>query len=408
MKTKLLFTKQNSTKLFGLLLCCLCFNYGFGQQVIGQFPEIDGGYEAQPTGTMTNAGSAEADVPQTSWTVSSSSRAVVREINDDASLARSGTFSSSLQLLASAGDNLRLQSISSTSPAFQTATEYTIQFFYKADVNPGDDLDPGIYLNNTSSGNTTNKTDASTFAAGVYTKAYGTVTTGDNFNASNWAVVRIAGSNETLLAFDDFVVYTGAYDDTVPNDATDGTYANNAGTATVGWTAPGDGVDGGGYVVVRYTSAPNADNDPNQNGIYTVGNTTTNGTGGLTGTVAYIGTATTFDEPYVAGTFYKVYAVDKAFNYSDELVISDANLGVSENQLSGLKLYPNPANDFISIESNNALITSVEIFNILGKSVYSQNGLTDNTLDISALSNGMYLLKITSDKGSITKKIIKD
>jgi len=408
MKTKLLFTKHCSNQLFGLLVFCLCFNYGWSQQVIGQFPDIDGGYEAQPTGTMTNAGSGEAGAPQTSWTVSSSSRAVVREINDDPALARSGAFSSSLQLLASAGDNLRLQSITSTSPAFQTATEYTIQFFYKAETNPGDDLDPGIYLNNTSSGNTTNKTDASTFVAGEYTKAYGTVTTGDNFNASNWAVVRIAGSNETLLAFDDFVVYTGAYDETAPSDATAGTYANNAGTATIGWSTPAGGVDGGGYVVVKYSTMPNADNDPNQNGIYKVGNTTTNGTGSLVGTVAYIGTATSFDEPYVAGTFYKIYAVDKAFNYSNELMVSDANLSVAENSISELKIYPNPATDFISIESNIANITSVEIFNILGKRVHSQNGLINNEINISALSNGMYLLKITSDGRSITRKIIKE
>ncbi len=408
MKTKLLFIKQNSKTFYSILLFCVCLNYGWSQQVIGEFPEIDGGFEAQPTGTMGNAGSSEAGVPQTEWTVSSSSRAAVREIEDDAAKARTGTFSASMQLLASAGDNIRLQSISTTSPAFQVSTDYTIQFFYKADANPGDDLDPGIYLNNTSSGSAGNKTDASTFVAGEYTKAYATRTTGTTFNASNWAVARMSGSNETLVTFDDFVVYAGEFDETATNDATAGTYANNAGTATVSWTAPAGGVDGGGYVVVRYTSMPAADNDPNQNGVYKIGNTTTNGTGSLLGTVAYIGTATSFDETYVAGTYYKIYAVDKAFNYSDELVVSDANLGVAENVIDRLKIYPNPANNYISIESPSVVVTSVEIFNVLGKNVYSQSGLTDNKINISSLSNGMYLLKITSNEGSITRRIIKE
>ncbi|MFC4722616.1 T9SS type A sorting domain-containing protein [Geojedonia litorea] len=408
MKTKLLFTTQNFKTLYSLLVFCLCFNFAWTQQVIGEFPEIDGGLEAQTAGTIGNAGSAEAGTPQVEWTVSSSSRAAVREIENDAAKARSGTFSVSMQLLASAGDNLRLQSISTTSPTFQVSTEYTIQFFYKADSNPGDDLDPGIYLNNTTGGSAGNKIDATTFVAGSYTKAYATRTTGAIFNASNWAVARMSGSNETLVTFDDFVVYAGAYDATAPNDPTGPTYANNAGTATIGWAAPAGGVDGGGYVVFRYSSMPNADNDPNQNGIYKVGNTTTNGTGGLTGTVAHIGTATSFMEPYVSGTYYKVYAVDKAFNYSNELEISDATLSIAQNKMFDLKVYPNPAKNYIVIESQKNPISKIEVFDVLGKSVTSQTQLSNDNIDISNLSRGMYFLKIYSDKLSITKKIIKE
>jgi trimeric autotransporter adhesin len=55
-----------------------------------------------------------------------------------------------------------------------------------------------------------------------------------------------------------------------------------------------------------------------------VGNTHTNGTGSLTGTIRYIGTGTSFTDNVglSGGTqyWYKVYTVDKAFNYSDESV----------------------------------------------------------------------------------------
>jgi hypothetical protein len=71
-------------------------------------------------------------------------------------------------------------------------------------------------------------------------------------------------------------------------------------------------VDGGGYLVVRGTTDPST--SPNANGIYAVNNTVTSGQ-----TVVYIGTATSFtDTGLTNGTtyYYRIYTVDKAFNYS--------------------------------------------------------------------------------------------
>jgi len=87
--------------------------------------------------------------------------------------------------------------------------------------------------------------------------------------------------------------------------------------------------------------------------------------------------------------------------------VVETTLSVTENELdSKIKLYPNPANDFITIESNSIEITSVSIYNILGKEVLSQNSLTNNRLNVSNLNNGVYFINITANGNSITKKII--
>ena len=52
----------------------------------------------------------------------------------------------------------------------------------------------------------------------------------------------------------------------VTNTAPDSPIAPVVNGLNVGWTAPVSGVDGGGYMVVRYSSNPNNDNDPNVNG----------------------------------------------------------------------------------------------------------------------------------------------
>lgn len=377
-------------------------------QVIGEFPEMDGGMEDQTADTtMSSAGSSQAGTPQTQWTVSSTSNSAVREMTDDAMLARTGNFSAAWAVMVGS-NNVRMQSPSPTMPMFQTNTDYIIQFFYSAPTDPGDDLDGGIYMNNTSSGDAGNTTDVTPFAPDTWTKTYRYETTQAMSNPSQWGVARLDGDDNgytDTVRIDDFVVYAGTtIDETAPSAPITGTYDTSG---NVGWTAPAGGVDGGGYVVFKYTTAPNADNDPNQNGIYEHGNTTTNGTGGLTGTVVYIGTATTFTDTYAAGNYYKVYAVDKAFNYSDELIVSDGTLGTLENAIADFRLYPNPAKTVLNIETNlDHSDLSVQVFSMLGQKVLDTN-INNGSIDISGLNTGLYLVKIVTDsKAIITKRII--
>ena len=76
-----------------------------------------------------------------------------------------------------------------------------------------------------------------------------------------------------------------------------------------------------------------------------------------------------------------------------------------EDQENTLTLYPNPVKEIITIDSK-ITVAKVEIYSILGKRVLE----TKETLkiNVSHLEQGLYLLKIYSQKGIITKKIIKN
>ena len=87
-------------------------------------------------------------------------------------------------------------------------------------------------------------------------------------------------------------------------------------------------------------------------------------------------------------------------------VIEDApTAGVSSQQLENVNMYPNPVENKLFINSKETL-NKVEIFNLLGKKVLS----TTNTksIDVSSLSKSVYLVKISSDKGISTKKLVKN
>ncbi len=82
-------------------------------------------------------------------------------------------------------------------------------------------------------------------------------------------------------------------------------------------------------------------------------------------------------------------------------------IGIEENQLNSLKVYPNPTNGLIFINSKTENIESATVFNILGKKVLQLNGNIQQ-VDISTLQSGIYFLRITTDSGELVKKIIKE
>jgi len=112
-------------------------------------------------------------------------------------------------------------------------------------------------------------------------------------------------------------------------------------------------------------------------------------------------------------TFVVVYvrslsSVDDATEvfYDNFSLVQDATASVDDVFASNLKIYPNPANDYISILSNNVKISSVELYNILGSKIVSAKTLTNDRLNISNVSKGIYLLKINAEGASTTKKIV--
>lgn len=79
-------------------------------------------------------------------------------------------------------------------------------------------------------------------------------------------------------------------------------------------------------------------------------------------------------------------------------------------ETEGFAVYPNPINDTFSIQNgNNITVTGLTISDINGRTVKNINvNAIENQINISDLNSGVYFLNITSEKGSATKKIIKN
>ena len=92
--------------------------------------------------------------------------------------------------------------------------------------------------------------------------------------------------------------------------------------------------------------------------------------------------------------------------FYDNFSLVEDVLSVEDFSISNFRVYPNPANDVISIDSNNIEISEIRMFDLLGKNVLSQNDIRGNTINVSNLNAGVYFMKIFADGNSVTKKII--
>ena len=101
--------------------------------------------------------------------------------------------------------------------------------------------------------------------------------------------------------------------------------------------------------------------------------------------------------------------ISNTFNargFSISVVEVENTLGLEDISNNSIKVYPNPVKDVLTIEANTAL-KRIMVNSIDGSKVLTVKNIKNNSIDLSTLTSGMYLLKIETNKGSEFKKLIK-
>jgi hypothetical protein len=90
----------------------------------------------------------------------------------------------------------------------------------------------------------------------------------------------------------------------------------------------------------------------------------------------------------------------------DDIMITSVT-AIHENDLNaGIKVYPNPASNFVNVTSEVGLL-NVRIVNYTGQVVYQQNVLDNNVkISTSELSAGIYILQMETEKGWASQKLV--
>jgi len=232
-------------------------------------------------------------------------------------------------------------------------------------------------------------------------------TTSANYIALN--ATSITGWDSGSSNIDDIAIYEtddGLVDNTSPDAPTNFLaqgYVCPDSSVNLSWTAPASGVDGGGYMVVRYTSSPAADDLPNVNGVYAVGSTIAKSNTGL---VLYLGSNTSLRDltsrkniPY----YYRVFTFDKAYNYSSA---SDGSATSGTNGTSSLTITPNSP----TILNGSGIYEAYDLASLTasGGGTYSWSGGTSTSSAINNFkTSGTYTIRMISSSGCVFQSSIQ-
>lgn len=109
-----------------------------------------------------------------------------------------------------------------------------------------------------------------------------------------------------------------------------------------------------------------------------------------------------------AGTTYYIWvstwANPQTVGYT--LTVSENTTGTVSHELSGLKIYPNPVADVLTI-SNDTAISTIEVFDINGRRLLNEVvNTTSATINVSSFAAGTYFVKVTADGKTATQQVV--
>jgi hypothetical protein len=106
-------------------------------------------------------------------------------------------------------------------------------------------------------------------------------------------------------------------------------------------------------------------------------------------------------KPFAGTNYYRLKQMDKDGKSDYSKIVS-----VAFDNAQHVKVYPNPATNMVTVEA--ALVKAIELYNILGQTVNVPvtYGSSSHNINTSALAKGTYTLRIVTDNGTTTQKLI--
>lgn len=88
-------------------------------------------------------------------------------------------------------------------------------------------------------------------------------------------------------------------------------------------------------------------------------------------------------------------------------LITADNVSVFEREkLEGVSVYPNPATEVVNVKFDNAGTYTIDVFNVLGELVQSQQVQNNVTISTSEFKSGVYMVSISNETSVYTERLI--
>src|SRR5690606_21411635 len=105
----------------------------------------------------------------------------------------------------------------------------------------------------------------------------------------------------------------------------------------------------------------------------------------------------------------EVFQTNDSTNITSATYYFNHTVGLTEKFSEAIKVYPNPTQDFISIDNSENLVSEIELYNVSGKMVMSGNLNGSDRISIQEFPAGNYILKLIDSNANIvsTNLVVK-
>jgi hypothetical protein len=111
--------------------------------------------------------------------------------------------------------------------------------------------------------------------------------------------------------------------------------------------------------------------------------------------------------PYDTTIHYDIQQSNYAYFYIDDLTVYelDSTVSTGENIIDKIKIYPNPAQDYLVVDGGELTAVQVELFDISGRKLLQQKVSTNQEqVDVSGLANGVYIAVVRSGRQVVKRE----
>lgn len=107
-----------------------------------------------------------------------------------------------------------------------------------------------------------------------------------------------------------------------------------------------------------------------------------------------------------AGTYAVAVDDESGCDLQSESIFVGSQVGIQNEEQIEVAVYPNPVSNELTINVNGQF--TYILYNVLGEVVGQSAGNNSSTFSLLNLANGVYTIKLMTEKGSVTKQIIKE
>lgn len=163
--------------------------------------------------------------------------------------------------------------------------------------------------------------------------------------------------------------------------------------------------DLGGFINLDLLSGPGGFNlNAGETYLITVGS---DGSGGQGDDLVV---STSGDTPPQTAFFYETSSLTWFYTTNIPMVRmnfdpSSNNVGIEENTLEGVAIFPNPTTGVITISNDNQTDNKIEVRDLAGKIIASTSAAIETTIDLTGNPSGVYMVKVYNENGATIEKV---